>query len=84
LACSSAGGGLRVAPVGHERLVTAEAGHRVALTAGGRVVHVHAGPLDGARRPRPGEVVTGGRPRPGERARRPLPGGWARAGRGHR
>jgi uncharacterized protein (TIGR01319 family) len=46
-ACSSAGGGLRVAVVGAERLVTAEAGHRVALTAGGRVVHVHAGPLDG-------------------------------------
>lgn len=48
LACSSAGGGLRIAVVGYERLVTAEAGHRVALTAGGRVVHVHAGPLDGA------------------------------------
>ena len=48
LACSSAGGGLRIAVVGYERLVTAEAGHRVALTAGGRVVHVHAGPLDAA------------------------------------
>lgn len=47
LACSSAGGGLRIAVVGYERLVTAEAGHRVALTAGGRVVHVHAGELDG-------------------------------------
>jgi len=46
LACSSAGGGLRIAVVGYERLVTAEAGHRVALTAGGRVVHLHAGPLD--------------------------------------
>jgi uncharacterized protein (TIGR01319 family) len=45
LACSSAGGGLRIAVVGHERLVTAEAGRRVALSAGGRVVHVHAGPL---------------------------------------
>jgi uncharacterized protein (TIGR01319 family) len=48
LACSSAGGGLRIAVVGYERLVTAEAGHRVALTAGGRVVHVHAGELDAA------------------------------------
>ncbi|HEY6795070.1 MAG TPA: glutamate mutase L [Kineosporiaceae bacterium] len=48
LACSSAGGGLRIAVVGYERLVTARAGHRVALTAGGCVVHVHAGPLDGA------------------------------------
>lgn len=47
IACSSAGGGLRLAVVGYERLVTAQAGHRVALTAGGRVVHVHAGPLDG-------------------------------------
>lgn len=46
MACSSAGGGLRVAVVGYERAVTAEAGHRVALTAGGHVVHVHAGPLD--------------------------------------
>jgi uncharacterized protein (TIGR01319 family) len=46
LACSSAGGGLRLAVVGYERAVTAEAGHRVALTAGGHVVHVHAGPLD--------------------------------------
>ncbi|HVN10822.1 MAG TPA: glutamate mutase L, partial [Kineosporiaceae bacterium] len=45
LACSSAGGGLRIAVVGYERLVTAEAGRRAALSAGGRVVHVHAGPL---------------------------------------
>ncbi len=45
-ACSSAGGGLRVAVVGYERVVTAEAGARVALSAGGKVVHVHAGPLD--------------------------------------
>ena len=29
LACSSAGGGLRLAVVGYEREVTAEAGHRV-------------------------------------------------------
>jgi uncharacterized protein (TIGR01319 family) len=46
--CSSAGGGLRLAVVGYERLVTAEAGHRVGLSAGARVVHVAAGPLDGA------------------------------------
>ncbi len=48
LACSSAGGGLRIAVVGHERLVTSEAGNRVALSAGGKVVHVAAGPLDSA------------------------------------
>ncbi|UQU61512.1 glutamate mutase L [Couchioplanes caeruleus] len=45
--CSSAGGGLRLAVVGYEALVTAEAGHRVGLSAGARVVHVAAGPLDG-------------------------------------
>ena len=43
LACSSAGGGLRIAVVGNERLVTAEAGRRVALSSGGRVVHVRPG-----------------------------------------
>ncbi|RKT57470.1 glutamate mutase L [Saccharothrix australiensis] len=48
LACSSAGGGLRLAVVGQERLVSAEAGYRVALSAGARVVHVSSGPLDGA------------------------------------
>ncbi|RSM62066.1 hypothetical protein DMH04_53075 [Kibdelosporangium aridum] len=48
LACSSAGGGLRLAVVGHERLISAEAGHRVALSAGAKVVHVSAGELDGA------------------------------------
>ncbi|HYN29504.1 MAG TPA: glutamate mutase L [Dermatophilaceae bacterium] len=48
LVCSSAGGGLRLAVVGYEREVTAEAGRRVALSAGGRVVHVACGPLDGA------------------------------------
>ncbi|WP_109509067.1 glutamate mutase L [Nocardioides speluncae] len=42
LACSSAGGGLRIAVVGNEELVTAEAGRRVALSSGGKVVHVHA------------------------------------------
>jgi uncharacterized protein (TIGR01319 family) len=46
LVCSSAGGGLRLAVVGYERLVTAEAGRRVALSAGGRVVHLSSGPLD--------------------------------------
>ncbi|MGH3736849.1 MAG: glutamate mutase L [Micromonosporaceae bacterium] len=46
-ACSSAGGGLRLAVVGYESLVTAEAGHRVGLSAGSKVVHVAAGPLTG-------------------------------------
>jgi uncharacterized protein (TIGR01319 family) len=45
LACSSAGGGLRLAVVGYEREVTAEAGYRVGLSAGARVVHVAAGPM---------------------------------------
>jgi uncharacterized protein (TIGR01319 family) len=48
LACSSAGGGLRLAVVGYEQLISAEAGHRAALSAGARVVHVAAGRLDGA------------------------------------
>jgi uncharacterized protein (TIGR01319 family) len=48
LACSSAGGGLRIAVVGNEELVTAEAGRRVALSSGGRVVHVSSGGLDDA------------------------------------
>ncbi|GEP37998.1 hypothetical protein NPS01_16610 [Nocardioides psychrotolerans] len=42
LACSSAGGGLRIAVVGNEELVTAEAGRRVALSSGGKVVGVVA------------------------------------------
>ena len=42
LACSSAGGGLRIAVVGNEELVTAEAGRRVALSSGGKVVAVFA------------------------------------------
>jgi uncharacterized protein (TIGR01319 family) len=46
LACSSAGGGLRLAVVGYEELISAEAGHRAALSAGARVVHVAAGRLD--------------------------------------
>jgi uncharacterized protein (TIGR01319 family) len=45
LACSSAGGGLRLAVVGYERSVTAEAGHRVGLSAGAKVVHVASGRL---------------------------------------
>jgi len=45
LACSSAGGGLRLAVVGYERSVTAEAGHRVGLSAGAKVVQVVAGPM---------------------------------------
>ncbi|MGL5819928.1 MAG: glutamate mutase L [Phycicoccus sp.] len=48
LVCSSAGGGLRLAVVGYEREVTAEAGYRVGLSAGAKVVHVASGPLDGA------------------------------------
>jgi hypothetical protein len=46
--CSSAGGGLRLAVVGHERVISAEAGRRVALSAGSRVVSVSAGLLDDA------------------------------------
>ncbi len=46
LACSSAGGGLRIAVVGNEELVTAEAGRRVALSSGGRVVHVSSSAVD--------------------------------------
>jgi uncharacterized protein (TIGR01319 family) len=45
LACSSAGGGLRLAVVGYERSVTAEAGHRVGLSAGAKIVHVASGPM---------------------------------------
>ncbi len=47
LVCSSAGGGLRLAVVGYERVVTAEAGRRVGLSAGAKVVHVATGPLSG-------------------------------------
>jgi len=46
--CSSPGGGLRLAVVGYERLVTTRAAQQVALTAGARVVHVAAGRLDRA------------------------------------
>jgi len=48
LACSSAGGGLRLAVVGYERQVTVEAGYRVGLSAGAKVVHVASGRLDDA------------------------------------
>ncbi|MGN6782001.1 MAG: glutamate mutase L [Marmoricola sp.] len=44
LGCSSAGGGLRIAVVGQEELVTAEAGRRVALSSGGLVVGVLSHP----------------------------------------
>jgi uncharacterized protein (TIGR01319 family) len=46
--CSSAGGGLRLAVIGYEPLVSARAGRRVALSAGARVVHVAGGFLDAA------------------------------------
>jgi uncharacterized protein (TIGR01319 family) len=46
--CSSAGGGLRLAVVGYERIVTAEAGARVGLSAGAKLVHVSGGALDSA------------------------------------
>ncbi|RZT78652.1 uncharacterized protein (TIGR01319 family) [Micromonospora violae] len=46
--CSSAGGGLRLAVIGYEPLVTAQAGRRVGLSAGAHVVHVAAGRLGGA------------------------------------
>lgn len=58
LACSSAGGGLRLAVVGYERAITAEAGYRVGLSAGARVEHVSSGPLDDAELAR----LTGSRP----------------------
>lgn len=45
LVCSSAGGGLRLAVVGYERVVTAEAGRRAGLSAGATVVHVTAGAI---------------------------------------
>jgi uncharacterized protein (TIGR01319 family) len=48
LACSSAGGGLRLAVVGQDRLASTEAGYRVARSAGARVVHVQAGLLEPA------------------------------------
>jgi uncharacterized protein (TIGR01319 family) len=56
IACSSAGGGLRLAVVGQERVISAEAGRRVALSAGARVVAVTAGPMDAAAITRLAEV----------------------------
>src|SRR3954451_24150145 len=73
LACSSAGGGLRITVVGNEELVTAEAGRRVALTSGGKVVGVlAAGRNDDLRRVGESEpdvvlltgVTDGGNPEP--------------------
>jgi uncharacterized protein (TIGR01319 family) len=46
LACSSAGGGLRVLVVGLERDITTEAARRVALNSGGRIVGTVSGDLD--------------------------------------
>jgi uncharacterized protein (TIGR01319 family) len=48
LVCSSAGGGLRLAVVGNEPLVTARAAYRAGLSAGARVVDVRAGRLAAA------------------------------------
>lgn len=45
LVCSSAGGGLRLAVIGNEPLVTARAAYRAGLSAGARVVDVRAGRL---------------------------------------
>lgn len=46
LACSSAGGGLRVVVVGLERDITTEAARRVALNSGGRIVAMVSGDVD--------------------------------------
>jgi uncharacterized protein (TIGR01319 family) len=48
LVCSSAGGGLRLAVIGNEPLVTARAAYRAGLSAGARVVDVRAGTLTAA------------------------------------
>lgn len=63
-ACSSAGGGLRIAVVGNEELVTAEAGRRVALSSGGKVVAVAArGGAGGDQEPPPlGPLLADARP----------------------
>lgn len=61
LACSSAGGGLRIAVIGNEELVTAEAGRRVALSSGGKVVEVVAAASRAGLTTRPDVVLlTGG------------------------
>ena len=72
VACSSAGGGLRLAVVGYERAITAEAGYRVALSAGARVVHVASDRLDDA------AVAALLEDRPGRRAARRWDGRWQR------
>lgn len=46
IACSSAGGGLRVAVAGLEEDLTVRAGRYAAMTAGARVVATHCGGLD--------------------------------------
>src|SRR4051812_48831333 len=74
LACSSAGGGLRLAVVGQERLVSAEAGYRVALSAGAKGVHVSAGRAE----PAGGGAVAGGAPGRGVLGGRPGGGGGGR------
>lgn len=48
IACSSAGGGLRIAVIGNEELVSSEAGRRVSLSSGGHVVAVFSGAPDRA------------------------------------
>jgi uncharacterized protein (TIGR01319 family) len=65
LACSSAGGGLRLAVVGYERAISVEAGRRVGLCAGARTAHVASGPLGedelaGLRASRPDVVLLAG------------------------
>jgi len=88
LACSSAGGGLRIAVVGNEELVTAEAGRRVALSSGGKVVAVlgrtsaEAAYLELVETARPDVVLLTGGTDGGDEdgivtgARRILAGGW--------
>jgi uncharacterized protein (TIGR01319 family) len=49
MACSSAGGGLRLGVIGLEGELTAEAGRKAALSAGARVVIVVSGGLAGER-----------------------------------
>jgi uncharacterized protein (TIGR01319 family) len=77
LACSSAGGGLRLAVVGRDTLAATDAGHRVACSAGARVVHVQAGELEPAgvramRASRPDVVLLLGGPGVGGDAERVL------------
>jgi uncharacterized protein (TIGR01319 family) len=48
VACSSAGGGLRVAVAGLEEDLTVRAGHYAAMSAGARVVRTHSGGLEPA------------------------------------